>query len=98
MKQHFSTKSDVYALGIIMWELATLTRPFSHMDFSLQLLQQIAEGLRPDLSAIPPDIPAEYIHIMKLSFTYNAQHRPSSTQLVEMFEVLCQELQIEDQV
>ncbi len=62
-KYPYTKKSDVYSVGMIMWELATGKRPFSNEkhDFDLAL-SILAKENRPQ---IPNDVPSFYAEVMK---------------------------------
>ena len=53
-QNEYSAKSDMYAVGIIMWEMLTGKIPFMMIPPvpPLQLIFQIATGLRPEMSAL----------------------------------------------
>jgi len=49
-----SSKSDVYSLGIVLWELMSREVPFGDMKDDYQVLYQVKnEGLRPDIDGWP---------------------------------------------
>ncbi|KAG0225123.1 hypothetical protein BGW42_004636 [Actinomortierella wolfii] len=54
----YSTKSDVYALGVVMWEMAAnCTRPYKDQDNSMLIIQHVKSGRR---EMLPDDTPTEY--------------------------------------
>lgn len=61
-------KSDIYSLGILLWELSSMKLPFSSEEHS-DLQKEILEGLREkDIDGIDPDYIAIYKSIYEKSF------------------------------
>ncbi|KAG0226731.1 hypothetical protein BGW42_003455 [Actinomortierella wolfii] len=57
-KPPYSTKSDVYALGMVMWEMAAnCTRPYKEQDNGLMIALHVKSGGR---ETLPDDTPTEY--------------------------------------
>jgi len=61
LRQTFSCSSDVYAFGILLWELLTLCIPYAATGYSPALVASkvASEGLRPvlpPLSAVPQQV------------------------------------------
>ena len=85
-KYPYTKKSDVYSVGMIMWELATGKRPFSNEkhDFDLAL-SILAKENRPQ---IPNDVPSFYAEVMKSCWNSDPDKRPDSSQLIDLFETL----------
>ena len=81
----YTKKSDVYSIGIIMWELATGKRPFSNEKHDSILAVSIVNGDRPPISE---DIPSLYVETMKNCWNSDPDKRPDSSQLIETFETL----------
>uniref|UniRef100_A0A6B2L4X1 Protein kinase domain-containing protein n=1 Tax=Arcella intermedia TaxID=1963864 RepID=A0A6B2L4X1_9EUKA len=89
----YTTKSDVYSLSIVLWELATkcvtgiYTQPyseFSFINFDFQIIIQVAKkGIRP---SIAPTIPSEVSDIIKLLWSDDPEQRPDTEILLEMLE------------
>src|SRR6185436_812759 len=76
-KRNYTTKSDVYSLGIIMWEMITGETPFSdhkfnsNSDFALAIIN----GYRPKIYKY---IPYEYATLMKQCWDANPDNRPDA--------------------
>lgn len=72
--------ADVYALAIVLWELATVRSPWSGKQ-PLQLLRLVAkEGCRPpwpDHHALPPGL----IHLVEACWQQKARLRPTAAQV-----------------
>ena len=50
--------SDLYGLGLIVWELLTGEKPFTGQS-ELETMQRIVRGQRAEIQACRPDLPAE---------------------------------------
>lgn len=86
----YTVKSDVYSIGIVLWELAVRVvtgeyqRPFSEypnikMDFQIMLNSK--EGVRPTL---PPQTPASLRDVYQSCVAQNPADRPTCSQLVQV--------------
>lgn len=53
----YDHKADIYAFGIILWEIVTRIMPFSEYDFQSEIAERVCEGLRP---SIPDFTPSRY--------------------------------------
>lgn len=49
MSRSYSTKSDVYAFGIVIWEILTVEEPYAEMGPMEAALQVVNNGLRPPI-------------------------------------------------
>jgi serine/threonine protein kinase len=57
----FGLPSDVYAFGIMMWEVLTRKHPYLDFDFDSDKEVAIIKGTRPP---IPPECPKPYADLM----------------------------------
>ena len=62
-KQKASKKSDVYSVGVLLWEISSGQKPFESYDsFPMALMNEISNGKRETPIS---DTPIEYINIYK---------------------------------
>ncbi|RHZ48712.1 hypothetical protein Glove_543g21 [Diversispora epigaea] len=73
----YTTKSDIYSLGIIMWEVITGESPYDDYDYEhdSELAIDIVRGFRPKIYEY---IPHEYVTLMKQCWDANPDNRPDA--------------------
>src|SRR5439155_16087254 len=73
-------ESDIYSIGMFMWELFAGHPPFDDRAHDFYLIFQICEGLRPE---ILPKMPVDYTQMMKKCWDAVPSERPTIKELRE---------------
>lgn len=86
--QSFTDKSDIYSLGVIIWEIVTRIvtgdyhRPYSEypeLQFDFQVIIQTSKGKR---CSIHPDTPPGFVKIINSCWDGQPDNRPTSKELL----------------
>ncbi|CAG9863983.1 unnamed protein product [Phyllotreta striolata] len=78
----YSFQSDVYAFGIVMFELLAGQLPYSHINNKDQILFMVGRGyLKPDLSKLRSDTPKALRRLTEDCIKYNRDERPLFRQI-----------------
>ncbi|CAG8492362.1 10531_t:CDS:2 [Paraglomus occultum] len=79
----FSKASDIYAFGILMWELSTGTTPFSYRAYDDELSYDICNGTRPRIQV---GTPSRYMRLMQKCWAEDPEVRPSAEEVCAIIE------------
>ncbi|PKC54891.1 kinase-like protein [Rhizophagus irregularis] len=78
----FSKESDIYSFGMIMWELTTGCKPFANIEHNLELIYEIIDGKRPEITN---DTPECFINLMKKCWDSDPLKRPTRYEIRDSF-------------
>ena len=82
----FSKESDIYSMGMIMWELTTGCKPFANVEHDTDLIYEIIDGKRPEITS---DTPECFANLMKRCWDSDPLKRPSINKIRETSYVWC---------
>ncbi|RIB11615.1 kinase-like domain-containing protein [Gigaspora rosea] len=77
-KKQYSFSSDIYSLGMIMWELTSGHRPFCDRAYDVGLMLNICSGLRPEIAE---DTPQCWAILMQKCWNSEPLERPSISEI-----------------
>src|SRR4051794_22357849 len=73
-------ETDVYSIGMLMWELFSGHPPFDDQAHDHYLILEISKGLRPP---ILPNMPKNYVEMMKKCWDDDLSKRPTIRELLD---------------
>ncbi|KAG0261604.1 hypothetical protein DFQ27_002898 [Actinomortierella ambigua] len=79
-RPQYSTKSDIYAFGMVMWEMASnCTMPFRDQLDNMAVVTSVKNGRR---ETLPSDTPAGYRLLTELCWDPLPARRPEASELI----------------
>ncbi|XP_014089725.2 raf homolog serine/threonine-protein kinase Raf [Bactrocera oleae] len=85
----YSFQSDVYAFGIVIYELLAECLPYSHINNKDQILFMVGRGLlRPDMTKVRADAPQALKRLAEDCIKYDRNDRPLFRPLLNMLETM----------
>eukprot|EP01114_Cavostelium_apophysatum_P015009 TRINITY_DN4008_c0_g1_i4.p1 TRINITY_DN4008_c0_g1~~TRINITY_DN4008_c0_g1_i4.p1 ORF type:complete len:1425 (+),score=391.51 TRINITY_DN4008_c0_g1_i4:717-4991(+) len=88
----YAEKADVYAFGIILWELVARSRPFDEFPFAnwgAQLEDSIVAGTRP---TIPSNCHPLYKKLISDCWHTNPRHRPPFRTILQILQTIAENI------
>ncbi|PXF45308.1 putative serine/threonine-protein kinase [Gracilariopsis chorda] len=84
--------ADVYALAIVLWELATLQKPWPHLQ-PLQLIHLVAkQRQRPQWTPSSSTLPPGYVHLVEQCWHHDPACRPTAGEVASRLHHMYQRL------
>src|SRR5205809_969058 len=71
-------ESDVYSIGMLMWEIFSDCPPFNDRAHDYHLILDICKGLRPPILT---NMPKEYVEMMQRCWDVDPSKRPTIREL-----------------
>ncbi|GFR47633.1 hypothetical protein Agub_g9372 [Astrephomene gubernaculifera] len=88
-----SHRSDLYALGVLLWEMVARVRPWKGQHYMQVALAVSIRGLRLPISAIEDKAPRSLCQLIEECWQEDPYRRPSALDAAKRLTVILQELQ-----
>lgn len=83
-KKSYDEKIDIYSLGIMLYEMSEMSRPYNHLQFTKkrELYSAVRDGCKP---VITMKTPAGMADLIMRCIDHDPSNRPSSDELLAIF-------------
>ncbi|RHZ77394.1 hypothetical protein Glove_180g74 [Diversispora epigaea] len=81
--QTYTSASDVYSLGVIMWEISCAELPFGNRSHDINLVIDICKGERPKFK---DNVPKCYVELVNRCWESDPKDRPEADEVLETLE------------
>ncbi|GBC03492.1 hypothetical protein RclHR1_05150002 [Rhizophagus clarus] len=88
IKYSLTEKSDVYSVGVLLWEISSGRRPFYNYEYDVGLAIKLHSGVR---ESIITDTPAEYSKLYTECWDGEPDNRPSIIEVVKRLKKMIEE-------
>lgn len=86
-KNPFTFQSDVYAYGIVLYELGSGQLPYNHISNRDMILFQVGRGwIKPDIKAVKKDMPKAFVKLIQDTSAFNRDNRPLFKEVISFYE------------
>ncbi|GBC06418.1 hypothetical protein RclHR1_06810007 [Rhizophagus clarus] len=80
----FSKASDIYSMGMILWELTTGCKPFYNIEHDSEFIYKVIDGKRPNITN---DTPEYFADLMKKCWNSDLIKRPSALKIYKAIRI-----------
>ncbi|RIA86158.1 kinase-like domain-containing protein [Glomus cerebriforme] len=84
--QNYTKASDIYSLGIIMYEVISGLPPYHDVSHDENLAIKICQGLRPRFNIKVPQL---IVHLIKRCLDANPLNRPTAKEITDIIDPWC---------
>jgi serine/threonine protein kinase len=84
---HYDEKADVYSFAMVLFEFLCQEIPFEDLDPS-EVLDNVMKGNRPDLEAVPPNIPEALRLLMTKCWAHSPAERPHFVHICQILTTI----------
>lgn len=90
MGRKYTEKADVYAFGIILWEILTRAEPYEDKEAMQIVVEVVNDGLRPTLT--PHLVRSPIVPLMRDCWQTDPEKRPTFAKVVERLNQLISQI------